>query len=228
MMDRVFPRCAACSVDPSDRLCSREDGMAPAFCPTRDAELVGRALKEYKDPRTMEFARVASVQEGICYEGRGPGVDTPRPVKPRLLEVAEFSDRMGFHRLGLAFCSGLAAEALLVEGFFADRGFEVVSVVCKAGRTPKENIGVRDSEKIHPGSREAMCAPILQAEVMNSWGTEFNIVLGLCVGHDSLFLKHSEAPCTVLAAKDRVYAHNPLGAVYTLGSYSRYLKDPDI
>jgi uncharacterized metal-binding protein len=42
-----------------------------------------------------------------------------------------------------------------------------------------------------------------------------NILLGLCVGDDTLFIKHSKAPVTVLAVKDRVLAHNPLGALYT-------------
>ena len=54
--------------------------------------------------------------------------------------------------------------------------------------------------------------------------TEFNILLGLCVGHDSLFLKYADAPCTVLAVKDRVTGHNPLAAVYTIDSYYRALK----
>jgi len=50
----------------------------------------------------------------------------------------------------------------------------------------------------------------------NDEQTEFNIVMGLCVGHDSLFLKYSNAPCTVLAAKDRLLGHNPLAAIYTV------------
>jgi len=41
----------------------------------------------------------------------------------------------------------------------------------------------------------------------------------LCVGHDSLFIKYSEAPITILAVKDRVLAHNPLGAIYQAESY---------
>jgi uncharacterized metal-binding protein len=69
-----------------------------------------------------------------------------------------------------------------------------------------------------------MCNPILQAQVLNSEQTELNILLGLCVGHDSLFLKYAEAPCTVLAVKDRVTGHNPLAALYTLDSYYRALK----
>ena len=69
-----------------------------------------------------------------------------------------------------------------------------------------------------------MCNPLLQAEVLNQEKTEFNVVLGLCVGHDSLFLKKSDALCTVLAAKDRVTGHNPLAALYTLHSYYQKLK----
>jgi uncharacterized metal-binding protein len=41
------------------------------------------------------------------------------------------------------------------------------------------------------------------------------VLLGLCVGDDTLFIKHAKAPVTVLAVKDRVLAHNPLGALYT-------------
>jgi uncharacterized metal-binding protein len=39
------------------------------------------------------------------------------------------------------------------------------------------------------------------------------------VGHDSLFLKYSQAYCTVLVAKDRVLGHNPCAVLYTTGSY---------
>jgi uncharacterized metal-binding protein len=69
-----------------------------------------------------------------------------------------------------------------------------------------------------------MCNPVLQALTVNEEKTDFNILLGLCVGHDSLFLKYAEAPCTVLAVKDRVLVHNPLAAVYNIDLYYRYLK----
>lgn len=68
-----------------------------------------------------------------------------------------------------------------------------------------------------------MCNPITQAYLLNEEKTEFNILLGLCVGHDSLFLKNAEAPCTVLAVKDRLLGHNPLAAIYTAESYYRAL-----
>jgi uncharacterized metal-binding protein len=95
----------------------------------------------------------------------------------------------------------------------------VISVVCKAGRTPKEHIGIREEEKVRVGEFEPMCSPIAQAMILNDEKTDFNILVGLCVGHDSLFLKYSEAYCTVLVAKDRVMGHNPVAALYTASSY---------
>ena len=69
------------------------------------------------------------------------------------------------------------------------------------------------------------CNPVLQAEVLNHEGTELNIVVGLCVGHDSLFYRHSDAPVTTLVAKDRVLANNPAGALYTANTYYSRLED---
>ena len=54
---------------------------------------------------------------------------------------------------------------------------------------------------------------------MNEEKTQFNILLGLCVGHDTLAIKYLEAPVTVLAVKDRVTGHNPLAAVYMAEGY---------
>lgn len=54
-----------------------------------------------------------------------------------------------------------------------------------------------------------MCNPILQA--LEEAGTDFNVVIGLCVGHNSLFYKYSKAPVTTLIMKDRVSGHNPDG-----------------
>ena len=70
---------------------------------------------------------------------------------------------------------------------------------------------------------ETMCNPITQAEVLNEEGVDLAILLGLCVGHDTLFFKYCNVPCTVLAVKDRVLAHNPLAAIYLADSlyYSR-------
>lgn len=55
--------------------------------------------------------------------------------------------------------------------------------------------------------------------MLNAKHTDMNIVMGLCVGHDSLFYKYSEALTTTLVVKDRVTGHNPVAALYTSQSY---------
>ena len=64
-----------------------------------------------------------------------------------------------------------------------------------------------------------MCNPILQARLLNQAGTDLNVVIGLCVGHDSLFYRYSDAYVTTLVTKDRVTGNNPATALYTAESY---------
>ncbi len=227
-MSELIPSCTKCSVKATERACRVQGGKGPAFCPTRKMEeVVKKAGEAYSEPATYEFARQASIQEAECYINRDKTPGVKHPVKPRLQEVCEFAGRMGYKRLGVAFCSGLKEEATALSKVLENYGFEVVSVICKVGCTPKEEIGITDSEKCNVGKFEAMCSPVAQAEILNEAGADFNILLGLCVGHDSLFFKHAEAPTTVFAVKDRVLGHNPLAAVYNLDSYyERFKKSP--
>jgi uncharacterized metal-binding protein len=135
-------------------------------------------------------------------------------VWPRVREIMEYARLSGFKKLGLAFCVGLRKEAFEVNKIFENNGFTVASVMCKTGSRPKEELGLLDSEKVRPGQFEAMCNPVVQALLLNNEQTDLNVLLGLCVGHDSIFIKHSEAPITVLAVKDRTTGHNPLAAIY--------------
>ncbi len=217
--------CATCNIERSRRACSIEGGVGPKGCPTLSlAESLTNAREEYEAKDINRLAVQASAQEAACYANRGrePGY-VLQPTKPRIQEIWEFAHRMGFRKVGLAFCVGLQNEAGLVAPLLEEHGLEVVSVICKVGREPKADIGVPEEDRIIIGSRESMCNPIGQAAVMNHEKTQLNIILGLCVGHDSLFIKYSDAPVTILAAKDRVAGHNPLAAVYTSGSYYRKL-----
>lgn len=224
-MKSEVTNCAKCPFNMTDRLCRNEKGKAPPFCPTQNkSDLIERCLHEYNMPDILEFARQSSIQESDGYAYRDIGYERVKPLKPRIEEIIEFSQKMNYRRLGLAFCIGLRREAKVVEKLLSDRDFIVISAICKVGRIPKEQIGIRDDQKISIGNFEAMCNPILQASILNEEKTEFNILLGLCVGHDSLFFKYAKAPCTVLAVKDRVFGHNPLAAIYNIDSYYRYLK----
>ena len=170
---------------------------------------------------------MASIQEAECYINRDVKPYVLYPVKTRVQEIIEFSRKMDYSRLGIAFCAGLHPEAKALNDILESKGFQVASVVCKAGCTPKERIGIKEDEKVRVGEFESMCSPIVQAEILNQENTDFNILVGLCVGHDSLFFKYSRAPVTVLVAKDRVLGHNPVAALYTSGTYYARLLKPD-
>ena len=114
----------------------------------------------------------------------------------------------------------------LAQKIFEAHGFEVSSVACKVGSTPKERIGIAEEEKVRPGQFEAICNPVAQAALLCEAGTELNVVMGLCVGHDTIFFANSAAPTTVLMVKDRVTGHNPAAALYTSTSYYRRLREP--
>ena len=216
------PSCSTCTV--KERLCLSEAGKGPPACPTATMEeALESALKRYDEPETARFARAASIQEAECYFDRHTRPFKVIPGKTRVEEIAEFARRMGYQKLGLAFCGGVKQEALLLTDILKNNDFEVVSVVCKVGRVAKERIGLTAEEKIIKDQFEVMCNPIAQAEILNQMATEFNIMMGLCVGHDALFLKHVNAYTTVFAAKDRVLGHNPMAALYLSKSYYRRL-----
>jgi len=192
---------------------SNQKESLPANCPMDQIHKVyEETMEEYLKPKTNRMARVAAIVEATGY-----------CKWTRLEEIIEFARRTDSNRLGLAFCSGLRTEGRKVAKILKEAGFEVESVCCKTGSKAKELIGIKDEEKVRPGNYEPMCNNITQAKILNEAKTDLNVLLGLCVGHDALFLKHSEAPVTVLAVKDRVLAHNPLGAIYADHYYERKL-----
>ncbi len=225
MENKISPRCAMCLME--ERICESEQGKGPAFCPTKNyTSVIDAAMKEYEKPEIREFARMASIQEGECYVNRQTKPYILHPSKPRVQEVCEFAQKMNYKKLGIAFCGGLHAEARSLSEILSAQGFTVVSVMCKCGRMPKETLDLREEEKIRIGEFEPMCNPVIQANILNEEKTDFNILVGLCVGHDSLFFKYSNAFTTVLVAKDRLLGHNPAAALYTSGSYYARLLRP--
>lgn len=137
----------------------------------------------------------------------------------RVEETMEFARRLAVEKIGIAFCGGLWREARTAAEIFEKNGFDVASARCKVGSIRKEELELKDHDKVRPGTMEHACNPVGQAEILNTEKTGLNVIIGLCVGHDSLFIKHSKAPVTCLIAKDRVLAHNPVGALYNASSY---------
>ncbi len=223
------PACAACDISVPQKLCFSDQGKGPKGCPTvSHPSVLDAANQVYEASNVSSFAHMASVQEAQCYANRDQQPYVMQPCKTRIVETCEFAKKMGYHRLGLAFCLGLSGEARIVGEILTAHGFEVVSVCCKAGRTSKDLIGIAEQDKIYRGTDESMCNPVFQAMLLNHEKVDFNILLGLCVGHDSLFFKYTEVPTTVLAVKDRVTGHNPLAAVYQADAYYRKIRHPDL
>jgi uncharacterized metal-binding protein len=214
MTDHTELSCALCGL----RACASEPGdkKYPSFCPMPvEGEELASAERRYLDDEDLR--RLA--RESARTEAAGYCRNT------RIQEIMDFATRMGATRLGIAHCAGLMEEARLAREILVGNGFEVHTICCKVGSIEKEKIGLRDDEKVRPGQFEALCNPVGQAALLAKAGTHLNIVIGLCVGHDSLFFRHSQAPVTVLVAKDRVLGHNPVAALYTSHSYYRRLKE---
>lgn len=199
--------CVDCAVT----ACERKDGKYPEFCLTAsmDKELLNEALECYEDPENKKLAIAAAEVE---YEGY---------LKlTRVEEIIQFAGKIGACKIGIATCVGLIRESRILARILRSHGLEVVGIACKAGAVDKDRIGIPEECK-NIGCH--MCNPILQAKYLNREKTDLNIVVGLCVGHDSLFYKHSKAPVTTAVTKDRVLGHNPAAALYTAESYYKKL-----
>ena len=191
--------------------CNNRDSQYPAFCLTTNMnpETYKRAMDAI---RTGDDNRIAIAAAEVEYEGYGK--------RTRVEEVIQFAKKLGVKKVGIATCLGLIEESRIVTKILRINGFDVFGVVCKCGSTSKSEIGI-PSECETVGA--IMCNPILQAELLNDAGTELNLIMGLCVGHDSLFIKHSNALCTNVVTKDRVLGHNPAAALYTAEMYYPHL-----
>lgn len=221
---KEYGQCARCGFSNAVRICRNPaSGKAPDFCSTLlYGDVIEEAKKAYQEEDVFRFTQEAAKQEGSAYK-RDERSGMTMPVKPRIQETIDFCERMGYKRIGLAFCGGLHKEAATVARIFTAHGLEVVSAMCKVGGVDKcDFLGLRPEETVS-GGHESMCNPITQAKIMNREKTELNVLLGLCVGHDSLFIKYSDAMCTVLAVKDRLTGHDPLGPIYTAHSYYAYM-----
>jgi uncharacterized metal-binding protein len=200
--------------------CSTRTSSFPEGCLTTglNPEELQEVVDLYRhDPLVSRISCSAAEVEGTYY-GR----------LTRVEEIAAFARRAGIKKIGIASCVGLAAEARTFARFLKSQDLTPFSVLCKVGGVEKTEAGIPREHKIEPDAHESICNPIMQARLLAKENTELNVVVGLCVGHDSLFIKYSQAPVTYLVVKDRVLAHNPVGALYTGGTYYKKLFNGEI
>ena len=195
--------------------CYRQASSFPKFCLTEaeqqeEIEEINRIYRE--DEEVSKISSAAADIEGTYY-GR----------LTRVEEIAAFARRIGARKIGIATCIGLMNETKLFVKFLKAQGIESYSVICKVGSVDKTEVGIPAEKKISKNEHESICNPILQARILAREKTDLNVIVGLCVGHDTLFIKHSEAPVTYLIVKDRVLGHNPAAALYTSSFYYKRL-----
>ena len=194
-------------VDCGTQNCKFKVRTYPEFCPTTNLknEDLQWALERYEEGRNHDIM-VASAE--VEYEGYCQWT--------RVQEIMEFARKIGAKKVGIANCIGLINEARIFAKILRANGFEAYAIICKVAGNAKSSIGIpAQCEEIGA----AMCNPILQARLLNEAKTDLNVVIGLCVGHDSLFYKYSDAYVTTLVTKDRVTGNNPVAALYTAQSY---------
>ena len=178
----------------------------PEYCQAeRFLDLVEESKRQYLEPDDNRFHLAAAK---VLKRG---GYDWSR-----VQQCIEFARELGAKKVGLAVCVGLVREGREFARFLDRAGFQVISVACMVGGLKPQETGIPD-EWVNPLG--ISCNPIAQAEIMNREGTELNFIYGLCVGHDTIFIKRSKAPVTYVVAKDVVMGNNP-GAVL-LSPYHR-------
>lgn len=201
--------CTSCK----NRSCTKQKSEwtdLPKNCPMRDTELFEKILAEYSKPEINCFYVNASMT----------GNEGKAARNPRIVEMIELCRKMGYHHIGIACCTGWAEEAELCAKLFRKEGFLVESVICSCGSINEADLGVPlpAPEQCDAEGFSLACNPVGQAMLLNKAGTEFNILLGLCVGHDSLFLRYTNTLTTVLTVKERRFAHNPIAGIYYAAS----------
>lgn len=205
---------------------SRSGGpRKPSYCPSTDhADKIKNAFDRYSgDGEDARIALTATKVEGLCYE-KSPGHSTIKARWTRVEDTIAFAKLMGYGKIGIATCIGLLDETHRFAEILNAQGLTPLSVCCKTGSIDKLNIGISEHEKVRPDTFEPLCNPIAQALMLNSVRTDMNVIIGLCVGHDMLFTRYSEAPVTTLVVKDRVTGHNPVSVLYGQNFYYKRLQ----
>lgn len=198
--------------------CHKHDSRYPKFCLTTnvDEALLDDSLTSYQEEGLDRTIALAAAD----IEGKYYGELT------RVEEILAFARRIGAKKIGIASCVGLASESKIFAEILKVHGFEPFMAICKVGSRDKTEIGLKEEQKIRPNTFEPMCNPILQAKYLNKEKTDLNVIMGLCVGHDSLFIKYAKATTTYLVVKDRVLGHNPIAALHLTHTYYKKLLSP--
>ena len=193
----------------------------------RGLELLSRK-KEFKDMVYVaeRICGICSFIHSLTYcQGIEKIMSIEVPERAQYLRVfwSELS-RIHSHLLWLGFAADSAGyESLFMHSWRVREkildiieetaGGRVIFGACKIGGVRlNDPLFFHDEKAGGRGREQIACNPLKQADLLNQAATDLNVVVGLCVGIDSLFTRHSQAPVSTMIVKDKSLAHNPVGA----------------
>ena len=129
--------CAQCAIEACR---SGKLDQMPKNCPMHDSAFFEQVLEEYFKPENHDFFVTSAAVEALGY-GQWP----------RLREVMEFARRMGYTKLGLAFCAGLHKEGRRGGPDFPEKtALRWCPSSARPGSIPKDKAGVPQEFRVRP------------------------------------------------------------------------------
>ena len=113
--------CAICGI----KACKNNGENLAKDCQNNRKEELKEIESFYQTEENFKISQVAaelSIPQGLT----------------RIEETMEFARRLGYKKLGLAFCNALSNEAKIIDKIFKYNGFEVESIMCKVGSVSRE------------------------------------------------------------------------------------------
>ena len=137
--------CAQCAIEACR---SGKLDQMPKNCPMHDPAFFEQVLEEYFKPENHDFFVASAAVEAIGY-GQWP----------RLREVMEFARRMGYTKLGLAFCAGLHKEAAVVDRFSGKTALRWCPSSARRAPSPRTGRGCPSSSGCAPAPTRSCATP---------------------------------------------------------------------
>ena len=193
------------------------------FCVSKglNQEIIDESLKEYKKKKNQKVMQASAETEFEYY-----------CQATRVEETMLWAKKLGAKKIGIASCVGLLKRRVgHWQQFFGKMVLRYMVLAVKPVKCQRQPLGL--TKDVMP--LVLICViRFCRQRYLICVKTDINIVMGLCVGHDSLFYKYSKALTTTLVTKVGVLGHNPVAALNCAHSYymdklenciSRYAQD---
>jgi len=155
------------------------------------------SLNYINDYEKSELAGIVKTASKLIDNGRAGSLN-------RLEEIVEYSTRLGYTHIGVAYCYGMEKEAEKLRNNLGSYGFKLSMVSCTVDGLSESQIDLEKNADI------VSCNPLGQAHALNRAKVDFVIIMGLCLGHDVILQKNLQRDFTVFIVKDRVLENNPV------------------